>query len=317
MTARMIMKLDVAERIEDTPDVVVLSLRHPRRPELPAWAGGAHIDLHLPDGKIRQYSLCGDPRDRSRYRIAVKRERGGRGGSSWIHDAVSVGDVVQCSSPRNNFALVEGARRHVFMAGGIGVTPLVALAREALYRNEEFALHFFARSRAQAPLLRELEREFGRSLLTHFDDENPADLSDIIAAIGSLPRTHLYYCGPTGLSTAIVGAAERVHWPAECRHTEVFQPIFDENFKPEPFDITIASSGRTLRVPADRSALDVLRDEGFVLPSSCELGVCGACVCDYRNGTVIHRDSVLSLSDRQDKLTPCVSRARVGVTLDL
>lgn len=317
MTARMIMKLDVTERIEETPDVVVLSLRHPRRPQLPAWAGGAHIDLHLPDGKIRQYSLCGDPRDRSRYRIAIKRERDGRGGSSWVHEAVAVGDVVNCSAPRNNFALVEGASRHVFMAGGIGVTPLAALARDALHRGEDFELHFFARSRAHAPLLSELERELGARLHTHFDDEGAIGIDALLGTAGGAPDVHLYFCGPAGLNAAIVAAAERAGWPLERRHTEVFQPTFDENFKPEPFDITLASSGRTLRVPADRSALDVLRGEGLVMPSSCELGVCGACICGYRNGTVIHRDIVLSLADRQEKMTPCVSRARVGVTLDL
>lgn len=317
MTARMIMKLDVVERDNATPDVVVLSLRHPRRPHLPAWGGGAHVDLHLPDGKIRQYSLCGDPRDRSRYRIAVKREPAGRGGSTWIHDKVAIGDVVGCSSPRNNFALVEGAQRHVFIAGGIGVTPLAALAREARYRGEDFELHFLARARAYAPLLSELEGEFGPRLRAHFDDENPADVAAILAAAGGLPRAHLYFCGPAALNAAIVAAAERAGWSSERRHTEVFQPTFDENFKAEPFDIVIASTGRTLRVPADRSALDVLRANGFTMPSSCELGVCGACVCGYRDGTVIHRDSLLSLADRQDKMTPCVSRARVGVTLAL
>ncbi len=312
----MIMKLDIVERVEETPDVVVLSLRHPRRPALPAWEGGAHVDLHLPDGKIRQYSLCGDPRDRSLYRVAIKRERGGRGGSDWIHDQLAVGGTVHCASPRNNFALAEGAGRHIFMAGGIGVTPLAALAREAHYRGEDFALHFFARARRHAPLLAELERAFGPRLHTHFDDESPADLGALVAAAYE-PGAHLYVCGPAGLNGAVRAAAEQIGWEPDRYHTEVFQPVFDENFKPEPFDITVASTGRTLRVPADRSALDVLRENGVAMPSSCELGVCGACICGYRDGVVIHRDSLLSLRDRQEKMTPCVSRARVGVTLDL
>lgn len=317
MTARMIMKLDVTERVDDAPDVVLLSFRHPRRPELPVWKAGAHVDLHLPDGPIRQYSLCGDPRDRTRYRIAVKRERSGRGGSNWIHDTLCVGDVVHCSAPRNNFALVDGASRHLFVAGGIGVTPLAALAREARHRGDDFELHLLARSRLTAPLLAELERDFGAQLHLHCDDEAPAPLDEILVRMSGLPDAHLYFCGPAGLNAAISAAAEPAGWASERCHTEVFQPIVDENFKPKPFDLTIASTGQTLRVPADRSALDVLRASGLVMPSSCELGVCGACVCGYRDGAVIHRDSVLSLADRQDKMTPCVSRARVGVTLEL
>lgn len=317
MTARMIMKLDVAERVADATDVILVSLRHPRRPELPAWKAGAHIDVHLPDGRIRQYSLCGDPADRTRYRIAVKRETAGRGGSAWIHETLAVGDAVHCSAPRNNFALAPKAGRHLFIAGGIGVTPLAALAYEALQRGDAFELHLRARSRRYAPLLAELERAFAGHLHLHLDDEEPASLDDILARFGITPDAHLYFCGPAGLNAAIVAAAERQGWAAERRHTEVFQPTLDENFKPEPFDITIASTGQTLRVPADRSALDVLRANGFVMPSSCELGVCGACICGYRDGMVVHRDSVLSLADRQDKLTPCVSRARVGITLEL
>lgn len=316
MTARMIMKLQVTERTEETPDVVVLSLRHPRRPELPAWTGGAHVDLHLPDGKIRQYSLCGDPRDRSCYRIAVKRAPDGRGGSNWIHHNVAVGDAVNCSAPRNNFALKQGSR-HVFVAGGIGVTPMAALARDAAERGDDFELHFFARSRSHAPLLSDLQHSLGDRLKAYFSDEVPGNVDAIIASIGAAPDTQLYFCGPPRLTTALIAAADAANWPGERRHTEAFQATLDENFKPEPFDITIVSSGRTLRVPADRSALDVLRANGFIMPSSCELGVCGACVCGYRDGIVIHRDSVLSLADRQDKMTPCVSRARVGVTLEL
>ncbi len=317
MTARMIMKLDVAERVDDATDVILVSLRHPRRPELPAWKAGAHIDVHLPDGRIRQYSLCGDPADRTRYRIAVKRETAGRGGSAWIHETLAVGDAVHCSAPRNNFALAPQARRHLFIAGGIGVTPLAALAYEALQRGDAFELHLRARSRRHAPLLAELERAFAGHLHLHLNDEAPASLDDILARFGVTADAHLYFCGPAGLNAAIAAAAERQSWAAERCHTEAFQPTLDENFKPEPFDIMIASTGQTLRVPADRSVLDILRGNGFVMPSSCELGVCGACICGYRDGTVIHRDSVLSLADRQDKLAPCVSRARVAVTLEL
>ncbi|MEF7614402.1 PDR/VanB family oxidoreductase [Aquincola sp. MAHUQ-54] len=315
MTARLVMKLTVAAVRRETDEVMHLELRHPRRPQLPPPSPGAHVDVHLPDGRIRQYSLCGDPDDAGAYRIAIKREAPGRGASRWLHAHVEAGMAIGVSAPRNNFPLAAGAARHVFVAGGIGVTPFVPMAQAALRRGESVTLHYCARSEATAPLLGAVRSIEGLALHTWFGDTVPRVRFDAAALPPPEPGMHLYCCGPARLIDAVRDAT--AHWPDAQRHFEVFQPTLDEHFKPEPFDVTVASTGQTLRVPADRSALAVLREHGLSLPSSCELGVCGACECGYRDGVVIHRDVVLGPAARQDRMMLCVSRARGGVTLDL
>jgi ferredoxin-NADP reductase len=318
MTARLIMKMDVVGVARATETVSVFTFRHPRREHLPTPHPGAHVDLHLPDGKIRQYSLCGDPADNSIYRVAVKRVSQGRGGSRWIHENLYPGAVAHVSAPRNNFPLAAQASRHIFVAGGIGVTPFVGMARAAQQSGDDFVLHYCVRSVRDAPFLEELSSICGPARLQLAISEDAASKRfDAMLAFGdgSEMGTHVYCCGPQRLIEAVRAATRS--WPCEAVHFEAFAPLLDESFVPEPFDITIASTGETLRVPADRSALDVLRNRGIKLPSSCELGVCGSCICGYRNGTVIHRDSVLSGTERQHRMMLCVSRARVGVTLDL
>ncbi|MCC0808109.1 oxidoreductase [Methylobacterium sp. W2] len=315
MSARLVMKLQVAAAVATTPDVLHLTLVHPRRPELPAWTAGAHVDLRLPDGRVRQYSLCGDPADRGRYEIAIKREEAGRGGSAWAHGNLGVGSVADVSAPRNNFPLAPAARRHILVAGGIGVTPLLAMARTLAADRAEFALHVCARSAADAPLLADVRALCGDRLQVWFADDgrrlDPTRLCDFTV------DTHVYACGPRRLTDAVQSALDAQGWPPEQVHVEHFAPLSDETFKPEPFEARIASTGALLHVPADRSLLDVLREHGVSQPASCELGVCGACECGYRDGTVIHRDAVLSVGKRRDRMTPCVSRAQGSVTLDL
>ena len=315
MSARLVMKLQVASAVATTPDVLHLTLVHPRRPELPAWTAGAHVDLRLPDGRVRQYSLCGDPADRGRYEVAIKREDAGRGGSAWVHGNLAAGSVADVSAPRNAFPLAPGARRHVLVAGGIGVTPLLAMARTLAADEADFALHLCARSASDAPLLGEIRAVCGDRLQAWFSDTgrrfDPARLG------GSEAGTHVYACGPRRLTEAVEAALDAAGWPPEQVHVEHFAAVSDAGFVPEPFEARIASTGARLHVPADRSLLDVLREHGVSQPSSCELGVCGACECGYLDGTVIHRDAVLSAAKRRDRMTPCVSRAQGGVTLDL
>jgi ferredoxin-NADP reductase len=315
MTARLIMKMRVEAVEASTPEVSLFTIAHPNRPELPAWTPGAHVDLRLPDGRVRQYSLCGDPAERGRWRLAIKREDAGRGGSRWCHDTLVPGAPVLVSAPRNNFPLAEGAARHLLVAGGIGVTPLAAMARHLAGTGADFALHFASRSAAQAPLLPELRAICGARLVSWFGDEGRRFHAGVLGP--PVPGTHLYVCGPQRLTDAVRAASAEAGWPDAQLHYEIFQPTLDANFKPEPFDILVASTGQRLRVPADRSALEVLREAGFVMPSSCENGVCGSCECGYRDGVVIHRDQVLPVAARQDRMTPCVSRARVAVTLAL
>ena len=313
MTARLIMKLRVARLRFTTPDVLHLQLVHPNRPTLPPWSAGAHVDLRLPDGRVRQYSLCGDPGDLSRYEIAIKREDNGRGGSRWVHDTLHEGDEVHISAPRNNLPLSAHGERYILIAGGIGITPMLSMARTLKEWGKTFTLHYCARSEAAAPLLAELRTICGEHLQCWFSESGSRFDPALIG--GYAADTHVFACGPQRLLDAVEHATS--DWPEDHVHSEVFQMTLDENFKPEPFEARIASTGQSLLVPADRSLLDVLRENDFPMPSSCEMGVCGSCECGYRDGIVLHRDKVLPTSKRQDRLMLCVSRARVSITLDL
>lgn len=313
MTARLIMKLRVEKIRFTTPDVLHLRLVHPLRPNLPEWSAGAHVDLRMPDGRVRQYSLCGDPDDRSGYEIAIKRETTGRGGSIWAHENLREGSEVHISAPRNNLPLSTRGQRYILVAGGIGITPLLSMARTLKRWDKNFTLHYCARSAAEAPLLAELSEICGPSLQCWFSGSG-ARFDP--ASIGPHDEdTHVYICGPQRLLDAVQSALSA--WPEDRVHGEIFQMTVDENFKPEPFEATVASTGQRFLVPADKSLLDVLRDNDFAMPSACEMGVCGSCECGYRDGLVLHRDKVLPTSKRQDRLMLCVSRARVSVTLDL
>jgi ferredoxin-NADP reductase len=312
MSARIIMKLRVSAARYTTPDVLHVALTHPLRPELPEWTAGAHVDLRLPDGRVRQYSLCGDPNDRSKYEIAVKLESAGRGGSKWVHENLKQGAMAHVSAPRNNLPLSPDAERHILVAGGIGITPFLSMARTLASLGKDFTVHYCTRSPEEAPLLSELGEICGQRLQCWFSKSGRRFTPQLVGHHS--PTTHVYVCGPQRLLDSV--QAHLSEWPEQQVHGEVFQATLDENFKAEPFEVTIASSGQHLLVPADKSLLDVLRESGFVLPSSCELGICGSCECGYRDGVVIHRDKVLPIFKRQDRMMPCVSRARVAVTLD-
>jgi ferredoxin-NADP reductase len=317
LTARLIMKMGVREIVPLTRTVKLYTLVHPRRSELPKPIPGAHVDVHLPGGKVRQYSLCGDPDDASVYRIAVKREDPGRGASRWIHNNINVGSILPVSAPRSNFPLSERGTRHVFVAGGIGITPIVAMVTRVARAGLPFELHYCARSVDEAPFLKELQDLCGPERLCIYcrDADEPVRLNadDLVATTPE--DADIYCCGPPRLTQAV--RAAMAGSPQRRLHSEVFQPTADENFNPEPFDVKIASTGEIVRIPASKSALEILRGRGFALPSSCELGVCGACECRYLDGMVIHRDAVLDTAARQDRMMLCVSRARVAVTLDL
>ena len=312
MTARIIMKLRVAAIRYTTPDVLHITLAHPLRPELPEWTAGAHVDVRMPDGRVRQYSLCGDPTNRTKYEIAVKREPSGRGGSKWIHENLKEGEMAHVSAPRNNMPMSASAERLVFVAGGIGITPFLSMARTLNTQNRDYTVHYCVRSPQEAPLLSELVEICGPRLQCWFSNTGARFSPELIG--DHSPSTHVYICGPERLLDSV--QAHLSDWPPEQVHGEVFQATLDENFKAEPFEATIASSRQRLLVPADKSLLEVLRESGFLVTSSCGIGVCGSCECGYRDGVVIHRDKALPVSKRQDRMMPCVSRARVSVTLD-
>jgi len=284
---------------------------------LPPYRAGAHIDVHLPNGMVRQYSLCGQPEaghtHRNRYRIAVLREEAGRGGSRYLHEQVFEGQMLSIGLPRNAFSLQAGAASSVLLAGGVGITPLLAMAYELAAQAGEFHLHLFTRSRSRAPFQGELASGplAGRVTL-HFDDEAPPGqppLDAVLEAAGE--QAHVYACGPAGfLARAREGWAARGR-PEERFHFESFVPAAPAA-DAGTFEVEVASTGQVVTVAADETVVAALARCGVEVPLSCEQGICGTCLTGVREGIPEHHDMYLSDEEhaRNDCFTPCCSRAR-------
>lgn len=295
-------------------------LVRPEGGELPEVQAGAHVDVHLPGGLVRSYSLAGDPGDRRRWTLGVLREKAGRGGSAALHDRVKVGETLAVGLPRNAFALAEGARHSVLLGGGIGITPLKAMAHTLRERGESFELHYCARTPGHAAFLDELEALVppGR-LHLHFDQGDPARGLDITGLL-QVPAggTHLYYCGPAGFMQACADAS--AHWPAGTVHCEHFKPPAStaSALPAGAFEVRLNRSGISVPVPPSQSIVQALEAAGQAVPTSCLSGLCGACKVGYLEGEVEHNDYILGDDEKAHCLTLCVSRARSPVlVLDL
>jgi ferredoxin-NADP reductase len=290
----------------EAPGVVSLELVAPDGAALPAWEPGAHLDLHLPGAPVRQYSLCGDPAQRAGWRVAVREVAGGRV-SGLVHKALRPGALIEAEGPRNNFPLAP-APRYLFIAGGIGITPILPMLRAAKQAGAQATLLFCARSAADAPFLDEARAS--AEVIAHCTDDGTR--LDVAARLAQPePDTLVYCCGPERLMTAVEQAAAA--WPEGSIRFEWFAP----RSRPEgegagAFDLVCAQSGLTLKVAPGVSVLQALRDAGLDRPSSCEQGVCGTCECRVLEGEVDHRDSILSASERaaNDVMMTCVSRAK-------
>jgi ferredoxin-NADP reductase len=290
----------------------------PHGHDLPRFTAGAHVELKI-GGFTRQYSLWNDPAERRRYCVAVLREEEGRGGSRLLHDALRVGDLVEVSYPRNNFPLAAEAARHLLIAGGIGIAPIMAMIAELRRRGAEFDVHYCTRSPANTAFRPELAELTAEGRLRFYDDGgDPARGLDIAATLRRAePGTHLYYCGPASLMAAAAAAAR--HWPADAVHSEFFtgvpEPVLAEE---RPFRVRRARSGGEYEVPPGETIVDVLRRHNFAVRTSCELGYCGTCLTRFLAGEPDHRDQILNEADRQRYLLICCSRAHTPVLeLDL
>lgn len=301
-------------------DILAVEFRRPDGSALPAFTAGAHIDLHLPNGLLRNYSLLNDSAETRGYVIAVGLDAASRGGSRYIHRDLRVGQVIQISTPRNHFPLVEDAPRVVLVAGGIGVTPLVCMARRLTAIGRPYEIHVAARNAARAAFLDEL-RALAGPVHAHFDSDHggaPLAIAPIVSA--AAPGTHFYCCGPGPMLAAFESATAGL--PDGFAHVEYFkakeQPA--SAVAPGAFKLTLAKSGRTIEVPANKTILDALLDNGIVADYSCQDGVCGTCETRILAGQADHRDSLLSKAERESNKTMmiCVSRC-VGdaLTLDL
>ncbi|WP_330181798.1 PDR/VanB family oxidoreductase [Nocardia sp. NBC_01503] len=290
----------VGERIREADDVVSLTLYRAGGGPLPVWRPGAHVDVFLPSGRHRQYSLCGDPADRDRYRIAVRRIPGGAG-SAELHDALRVGDRLRIRGPRNAFTLVD-APSYLFLAGGIGITPILPMARAAGARGQ---LVYTGRSRASMPFLNELgSAEIASARILPDDECGAPEVASILAT--AEPGAAVYVCGPPPM----LAAAQRCLFelnPTGSLHTERFsaRPVLDGR----EFDLTLARTGTTLRVGAEETALAAVRRALPDVSYSCQQGFCGSCEVGVLSGAVDHRDRLLTESARARRMLLCVSRA--------
>jgi len=295
-----------------TPRIAVIELIAAPGSALPPFTAGAHIDVLLPGGIIRQYSLCGSPHERKRYRLAVLRESSSRGGSLAMHQ-FNNGDRISISAPRNRFPLAP-VQRHLLFAGGIGITPLLAMTHTLEKEGRDYFLHYYARSREDAAFIDELE---GRSHVTlHLDNAENDRLLNLQRALGNPEDgAHIYACGPGPFMDWLLGTAAQMGWPQASLHMERFQsaPEIPEEAGPlsesPSFLVRLASSGVEYTIPADMSVLDVLLKNGVAAAHSCQQGICGECVVQLLSGRPDHRDSVLSAEEHASGLfAPCCSR---------
>jgi ferredoxin-NADP reductase len=290
----------------------------PRGRDLPRFAAGAHVELRA-GGFLRRYSLWNDPAERRRYCIAVLREVASRGGSRHLHENVRVGDIVEVSPPRNNFPLDPTGERHLLIAGGIGIAPIMSMVTELRRRGAEFEVHYCARSPEGAAFRRELAPLAAEGRVRfHYDGGDPARGLDIAATLREpRPGTHLYYCGPAPLMAAATEATR--DWPAGTVHCEYFTGVPEPGATEDhPFRVQLAKTGGDYEVRAGETIAEVLQRHGVAVRTSCELGYCGTCLTPYLSGEPDHRDQVLEENGRQRYLLICCSRAKSPIlVLDL
>ncbi|MFG1636451.1 PDR/VanB family oxidoreductase [Pseudonocardia alni] len=303
----------VAGRHRESDGVVSLELVAADGGRLPDWTPGAHVDLVLPGGHTRQYSLCGDRWDAHRYRVAVLREPAGRGGSAWVHDRLAVGDEIGLGGPRNNFPLVP-APRYLFVAGGIGITPILPMITTADLLGADWALLYGGRTRASMAFTRELAVHGDRVRIVPQDEDGLLDLPGFLGR--PTPDTRVYGCGPAPLLAAL--AETTAGWPSHTVRTERFVPRATGPVRDTAFAVHLARRGTEVTVPPGRSVLDAVSDAGVDVLSSCRQGTCGTCQTTVLAGEPDHRDSVLDDDERAaaDCMLVCVSRS-VGPRLVL
>ena len=308
-------KVRVAARGALTPQIDEFVLEPVDGATLPGFSAGAHLTVETPSGAMRRYSLVSDGREPNSYTIAVKREPGSRGGSASMHEGAAVGTELRIDPPENSFALGE-APEYLLIAGGIGVTPIYAMAKELDAKGKRFRIVYCTRSAADTAYLNEMTGTFGDRLVIHHDDGDPDRIYDFWDHFEEPRNGHVYCCGPKPLMEEIEAVSG--HWPEGRVHFEDFKPI--EVVRPDDtaFEVELRRSGRRVTVAEDRSILEALRDAGLRTVSSCESGTCGTCRTRLLAGEADHRDMVLMDEERGDHIMICVSRARSGeLVLDL
>ncbi|MHA1189883.1 MAG: 2Fe-2S iron-sulfur cluster-binding protein, partial [Alphaproteobacteria bacterium] len=304
-----VLRVAVTLAQEMAPGVMKYELQALDGASVPAFEAGAHIDIVVAPEYLRQYSLSGDPADRSKYKIGVLREEAGRGGSALMQRIFTKGRKIFISRPINHFPLEEQATRTLLMGGGIGVTPMIAMAHRLHAIGADFALHYSTGSRAAAGFLDDLSAvPWADRVHLHISGEGSrADLDSLLDDYQT--GIHVYACGPDRYMDAVIGAAEKAGFPEEARHLEYFSVPDIPEYENHPFTLRLARSGRDIAVPAEITATDALAEAGIQIDVKCSDGLCGVCKCALVSGEVEHRDFVLSASQRKEAIILCQSRA--------
>jgi ferredoxin-NADP reductase len=305
--------------------IVSLELRPAEgAPEFPGFTAGAHIDLHLPNGLVRSYSLLNSQEERQRYVVAVLHDRNSRGGSRCVHEQLRVGATIPISAPRNNFALEEDAARSVLVAGGIGITPMLSMLERLAGLGKRVDLIYCARSRREAAFagrIGSIARQAGIRVTWHLDDERaaPPDLQSMLSDFP--PETHFYCCGPGPMLDAFEAACTALgHAHYHIERFASAPAAAPDAAAQDGYQVHLQRCGKTLDVPAGASLLDALLEAGVQRDYSCREGVCGACETKVLAGEIDHRDSILSKSERAANKTMmvCVSGCKKGpLVLDI
>jgi vanillate monooxygenase ferredoxin subunit len=305
-------RVRIASILQAATRIRAYELVDPSGTMLPPFEAGAHLSVRLANGIVRQYSLAGDPVDRRRYAIAVLHDRNSRGGSALLHESWKAGDIVDVSDPVNHFPLAEPAVSHLLIAGGIGVTPILAMARVLVRRKADFALYYCARSSAEAAFVNELAGLVGpKRFHIVYDQGDRSRMLDVRALLADWSEGHhVYVCGPTSLIKSVRESAS--HWPAGTVHFESFGGTPSRNATAPGFTIKLASNGATYAVEPGASILETLERHGVLVASLCRQGYCGTCLVGVKEGAPDHRDTVLTEEERAkgDTIAVCCSASK-------
>ncbi|CRM38063.1 Phenoxybenzoate dioxygenase subunit beta [Pseudomonas sp. 37 R 15] len=311
----------VSQKTSEALDICGIELIDPNHAALPAFSAGSHIDVHLGDGLVRQYSLCNDPKEAHRYVIGVLLDPHTRGGSAAVH-ALKVGQTLTISEPKNHFPLAHNARHSVLIAGGIGITPILCMAERLSNIGASFELHYCARSSERMPFQARIkESAFLDNVSFYYDTGENSRILNVSKVLAEpVDGNHVYVCGPAGFMAWVLDNATNLGWPDEQLHREYFSGGEIDTTSDGSFEMLIASTGGVIKVGADETALQALLKNGIEVPASCEEGVCGTCLTRILEGTPEHRDMYLTTAEREkgDQFTPCCSRSKTPrLVLDL
>ena len=301
----------ITNREEQGNGIVILELSREDGSELPAFEAGAHIDVHIDGDLIRQYSLCNKPNNRNSYRIGVLNDPNSRGGSVKVFNNFTLNKTIKISTPRNHFPLIKEAKRTILAGGGIGITPMIAMAYELREQGQEFELHYCSRTSGAGAFEKELKQEFSTNVHFHYDDGdneqlfNPASLFSPVES-----DTHIYVCGPSGFMDWVINNAKESGYPSSQVHFEYFSAEVDTSGS--AFEVYCEQSDITVQVKEEQPIFKALAEAGIKVTVSCEEGVCGTCITDVLEGEPDHRDKFLTDEEKEDndQIALCCSRSK-------